>query len=262
MTMGDEVKFKLHVDEFQRAADRLAHYSKRDGETFMKEQVRGFIRHLLDLTPPSRGSTRGVKAKKLGEQAIVGDIRAVFRGVSDPKRADVDSMAQMRSMLKSRRNSGSMRVAKGGTKLKAPKALIAELIKAKKARVGYLASAWATAALSVGKIRVPAWVSRHAAPGSTDITGEGWRDQRVDHQRRGVGRQGQRPAGAGECRAPGADPFDGKTAALFLRQREGEVRLRLTCHPWPDGQAHRTADTQHGWIPVRVEDVPSRKPAG
>jgi hypothetical protein len=169
MTMGDEVKFKLHVDEFQRAADRLAAYSKRDGETFMKEQVRGFIRHLLDFTPPSRGSTRGVKAKKLGEQAITGDIRAVFRGVSDPKRADVDSMAQMRSVLKSRRRSGSMRVAKGGTKLKAPKALIAELIKAKKARVGYLASAWATAAQSVGKIRVPAWVSRHAAPGSTDI---------------------------------------------------------------------------------------------
>jgi hypothetical protein len=94
----------------------------------------------------------------------------VFRGVSDPKRADVDSVAQMRSVLKSRRKSGSMRVAKGGTKLKAPKALIAELIKAKKARVGYLASAWATAAQSVGKIRVPAWVSRHAAPGSTDIT--------------------------------------------------------------------------------------------
>jgi hypothetical protein len=110
MTMADEVKFKLHVDEFQRAADRLAHYSKRDGETFMKEQIRGFIRHLLDFTPPSRGSTRGVKAKKLGEQAIVGDIRAVFRGVSDSKRADVDSMAQMRSVLKSRRRSGTMRV--------------------------------------------------------------------------------------------------------------------------------------------------------
>ena len=62
-----------------------------------------------------------------------------------------------------------MRVAKGGTKLRAPRALIAELIKAKKARVGYLASAWATAARDVGKIRVPAWVSRHAAPGNTDI---------------------------------------------------------------------------------------------
>ena len=47
--------------------------------------------------------------------------------------------------------------------------MIAELIKAKKARVGYLASAWATAARDVGKIRVPAWVSRHAAPGNTDI---------------------------------------------------------------------------------------------
>ncbi len=167
--MSDEFKFKLRVEEFQYAAEKLAQYSKRDGETFMKEQIRGFIRHLLDFTPPNRGSTRGVKAKKLGEQAITGDIRAVFRGVSDPKRADVDSIAQMRSVLKSRRKSGTMRVAKGGTKLKAPKALIAELIKAKKARVGYLASAWATAALDVGKIRVPAWVSRHAAPGNTDI---------------------------------------------------------------------------------------------
>ena len=167
--MNDEFKFKLRVEEFQYAAERLAQYSKRDGETFMKEQIRGFIRHLLDFTPPNRGSTRGVKAKKLGEQAITGDIRAVFRGVSDPKRADVDSIAQMRSVLTSRRKSGSMRVAKGGTKLRAPRALIAELIKAKKARVGYLASAWATAARDVGKIRVPAWVSRHAAPGNTDI---------------------------------------------------------------------------------------------
>ena len=168
--MSDEFKFKLRVEEFQYAAEKLAQYSKRDGETFMKEQIRGFIRHLLDFTPPNRGSTRGVKAKKLGEQAITGDIRAVFRGVSDPKRADVDSIAQMRSVLTSRRKSGSMRVAKGGTKLRAPRALIAELIKAKKARVGYLASAWATAARDVGKIRVPAWVSRHTAPGSTAIT--------------------------------------------------------------------------------------------
>ncbi|MGA0846875.1 MAG: hypothetical protein ACO3RV_10055 [Luteolibacter sp.] len=167
--MADELKFKLRMEEFQDAADRLAKYSKRDGETFMKEQIRGFIRHVLDFTPPSRGSTRGAKAKKLGEQAITADIRAVFRGVSDTKRADLDSIAQMRSVLKSRRKSGSMRVAAGGTKLKVPRALIAELIKAKKARVGYLASAWASAALSVGKIRIPAWVSRHSAPGNTEI---------------------------------------------------------------------------------------------
>jgi hypothetical protein len=32
-----------------------------------------------------------------------------------------------------------------------------------------LASAWATAAQSIGKIRVAAWISRHAAPGNTDI---------------------------------------------------------------------------------------------
>ena len=168
--MSDEFKFKLRVEEFQYAAERLAQYSKRDGETFMKEQIRGFIRHLLDFTPPSRGSRRGSKAKRGGDLAITADIRAVFRGVTDPKKAEADSMQQMLAILRSQRRSGSMRVAKGGKKTKAPRALIAELIKAKKARVGYLASAWATAAQGVGKIRVPAWVSRHAAPGSTAIT--------------------------------------------------------------------------------------------
>lgn len=168
--MSDEFKFKLRVEEFQYAAERLAQYSKRDGETFMKEQIRGFIRHLLDFTPPSRGSRRGAKAKRGGDLAITGDVRAVFRGVTDPKKAEADSMEQMLAILRSQRRSGSMRVAKGGEKTKAPRALIAELIKAKKARVGYLASAWATAALDVGKIRVPAWVARHTAPGSTAIT--------------------------------------------------------------------------------------------
>ena len=98
--MSDEFKFKLRVEEFQYAAEKLAQYSKRDGETFMKEQIRGFIRHLLDFTPPNRGGTRGVKAKKLGEQAIVGDIRAVFRGVTDPKKAEADSMQQMLEILR------------------------------------------------------------------------------------------------------------------------------------------------------------------
>ena len=149
--MSDEFKFKLRVEEFQYAAERLAQYSKRDGETFMKEQIRGFIRHLLDFTPPSRGSRRGSKAKRGGDLAITADIRAVFRGVTDPKKAEADSMQQMLAILRSQRRSGSMRVAKGGEKTKAPRALIAELIKAKKARVGYLASAWATAAQGVGK---------------------------------------------------------------------------------------------------------------
>lgn len=167
--MSDDVKFKLHIEEFQIAAEKLAQFSKRDSQTFMKEQIRGFIRHLLDFTPPSRGSRRGSKAKKGGDMAITADIRSVFRGVSDPKRAEADSMQQMLAILRSQRRSGSMRVAKGGEKTKAPRALIAELIKTKKARVGYLASAWASAAKDVGKIRVPAWVSRHTAPGNTAI---------------------------------------------------------------------------------------------
>lgn len=168
--MNDPMKLRLDTGEFRDAMVRLRQFSKREGKVFVEEQVRGFIRNLLDVTPPNRGSRRGVAARKAGERAVAADIRAVFRGVSDEKRAEVKSFSEMEQALKARRKPGSMRVRPGGTKIRAQSAMIRELVKMRKARVGNLASAWASAARGLGKIRVPGWIARHSAPGSTRFT--------------------------------------------------------------------------------------------
>jgi hypothetical protein len=171
--MADDVRFTLETRDFEYAAQRLGQYSKREADVFLKEQIRGFIRHIMDMTPPARGSRVGTKAKKAGEQAVTADVRAVFRGVSKPERAEVRSISEMKSVMRSRRGSGTIRVRASGNKVAAPRALITELIKLKKQRVGYLASAWAVAARGIGKIRIPAWINRHSAPGGTRITRQG-----------------------------------------------------------------------------------------
>jgi hypothetical protein len=171
--MADDVRFTLETRDFEYAAQRLGHYSKREADVFLKEQIRGFIRHIMDMTPPTRGSRTGTKAKKAGEQAVTADVRAVFRAVSKPDKAEVRSISEMKSVMRSRRGGSTMRVRTSGNKVAAPRALITELIKLKKQRVGYLASAWAVAARSIGKIRIPAWINRHSAPGGTRISRNG-----------------------------------------------------------------------------------------
>ena len=168
--MADDVRLSLDTRAFEQAALNLAAHSKRDSETFIKEQVRGLLRTVIEMTPPARGGIRGTKAKRMGEQAVTSDIRAVFSGVTKPERAEVKDLSAMQAALRSRRSGSKMRVAKGGEKIPAPRQMITELIRLKKARVGYLGSAWASAAKSIGKIRVPAWIGRHAAPGNTRIS--------------------------------------------------------------------------------------------
>jgi hypothetical protein len=166
--MGNNHSFDLHLAEFQKAADRAFAYSKREGKAYMKEQVRGVIRELFILTPPNRGSVTGIKAKKAGENTIAADVRAVFRG-ENLKQPEVSSFSEMSKVMKASRRPGSIRATPKKIRVKAPSALIAQYIKKKQKKVGYLASAWAMAAIKVGSVRVPGWIKRHSAPGSSTI---------------------------------------------------------------------------------------------
>lgn len=149
-------------------AETLGSFSKRDGRTLMEEQVRGVIRNLITITPPSNGKTRGVKAKKLGEAAIASDVRKVFIG-STPKAAEVSSMDEMSAILRRHRKRGSIRTVRVNQPTRAARSMITRLIKEKQKKVGYWASGWASAARSIGKIRVPNWIAKHNAPGHTEI---------------------------------------------------------------------------------------------
>ena len=167
--MPNNYSFDLRIEAFQKAAARAFALSKRDGETYMKEQVKGVLTNMLFLTPPNKGSRRGVKAKQIGEKAIKRDVRAVFVGNNSGK-VEVTSMSQMSAVMKQNKRAGSgIRAKKRAVRVRASSQLIAGYIKAKQKRVGFLVSAWATAARQVGGVRVPEWISRHSAPGKTNI---------------------------------------------------------------------------------------------
>lgn len=167
--MADKLKINLDSEKFEKAAQALFENSKRDSETFIKEQVRGFARLVIDFTPPSRGSVRGTAAKKSGEGAITRDVRDVFQPAR-PKQVEVSSIAEMRSIMKSSRRSrgGKIRFVRH-PQVKVSRQMLAAFIKRKKSAVGRLASGWLGAAKSLGKVSVAAWISRHNAPGKTSI---------------------------------------------------------------------------------------------
>jgi hypothetical protein len=156
------------IRQFQAMAARLGEFSKRDGRALMEEQARGVVRKLMDITPPSNGKTRGVKAKKLGEAAIASDVRNVFIG-STPKNSEVSSMSEMANIMHTKRRGGNIRIKRAVKQTRAARSMITNFIKVKQKGVGYLASGWASAARRLGKIRVPSWIGRHDAPGDADI---------------------------------------------------------------------------------------------
>lgn len=165
--MSGNYSFDLRLEQFQKAADRAFAYSKREGKVYMREQVRGVIRELFILTPPNRGSITGVKAKKVGEIAIQSDVRKVFR-ISN-KTPEVTTISEMNRIMKDNRKPRKIRTVERKIKIKVTSRTMQQYIIKKKKQVGYLASAWAMAAQQVGSVRVPQWIKRHSAPGSSTI---------------------------------------------------------------------------------------------
>ena len=169
--MADDIQFDLSTGDFDRAAARLFAYSKRDGETFTREQVRGFLRLVIDMTPPSRGSTRGVKAKKSGEQAVQRDVRNVFVPTQRESLVEMRTLSDMRTAMGAKkRKRGGRIIYQAQPKIRVRRQLLKQFIKQRQTAVGFLASGWHGAAKALGSVRVPAWISRHHGPGNTRIT--------------------------------------------------------------------------------------------
>ena len=159
-------KFTFNIKEFEEGMKELMEYSRRDVAVVLAEQVKGFSRLVIDLTPPARGGTRGQAAKQLGNKTIDGDVRSLFMPVH-PNNADI-KLPEMESVLNARRVKG--RVASSPVdRRKAARGDITLLVKKKQAKVGFLAGAWITATRKLGQIAAPAWVKRHSgkAKGST-----------------------------------------------------------------------------------------------
>lgn len=161
-----DVRMQFDTSRFEAAFGRLMEFSRRDVEVVMREQIRGFVRTVADLTPPNRGGRRGQAAKRAGEAAVEGDIRNAFEPVH-PRRADI-TPAEMPGEVKRLRSGGKkrIRVRPQGAR-KASRGDITRLVREKKRGVGFLAGAWLTASSRFGSVRAPAWMTRHQgrAPG-------------------------------------------------------------------------------------------------
>lgn len=168
-----------NTDKFLRAFDTYMRDSKRSRMEAMKTQARGILRTVIAVTPPSGWDasagemTSGSEARKRGEQAVMNDLAKIMRAYSG-KKPDSNSPS---SIHKSFREASTGRVGKSLNKtgkkdqrFKVPTAILRAYKQEKRKMVGFLASGWIPAAKKLGKVRYPAWIGRHSAPGHCDLS--------------------------------------------------------------------------------------------
>lgn len=163
-----------NTEKFLKAFDTYMRDSKRSRTEAMKTQARGILRSVIAVTPPSGWDssagemTTGGDAKRRGEKAVLNDLAKIMRSYSG-KKPDPSSPA---SIHRSYRQSSTGRVGKdlGKGKFKIPTAILRAYKEEKKKMVGFLASGWLPAARKLEKVRFPAWIGRHSAPGSAILS--------------------------------------------------------------------------------------------
>ena len=157
--MKADVKFDLRP--IQRAIKKLQPQVKKSRRELTEQAAKGFVKEVIEITPPGGSGRRGNAAKKTGEAAIKYDLarvmiaaRAVKNVILQDPREIHDRLRDMRTGRINPRN------------LKHPYPVDASALRALQrdllARVGKLAGGWNAGAAKLGA-KVPAWVSRQGA---------------------------------------------------------------------------------------------------
>ena len=141
----------------------LLETSKRDSIEVMREQARGVIRRIVDITPPAGKNVHGDAARQRGQRLVVGDILRVVRGVPPPLAQEQD----VKAVLARYRVKG--RVRRGANpRILVPMDALRAYIAQQKSHVGLLASGWKTAAEQLG-IVLPQWIGKHDGEGGFEL---------------------------------------------------------------------------------------------
>jgi len=157
---------ELDTKDFDAALKRFRANSKRAAEVVLREQAKGTLGKIIDWTPPGGRNATGQDAKKRGEAKVESDIRKLMEPVK-AKEASGQSAADVHRAARSRGGKGPVR-GSITPRIKIKASDFARLIREKKRMVGFLASGWKAAAAKFGAT-LPAWISRHAAPGVGNI---------------------------------------------------------------------------------------------
>lgn len=155
--MKTEIRFDLR--DIKRAIKQLEPHGKKSRRELTEQAAKGFIKEVVDITPPAGKGKRGSAAKKAGEASVLYDLARVMIGVRARGNAPLPDPAEIhqrfRDMRTGRINPRNLKKPYA-VDAGALRALRNELLK----RVGELAAGWNAGAGKLG-VKLPAWVTRH-----------------------------------------------------------------------------------------------------
>jgi hypothetical protein len=155
------MKADFHFDlrAIKRAIKQLEPHVKRSRSELTEQAARGFVKEVVDITPPAGKGKRGSAAKKAGEAAIKSDLARVMIGVRARKNVTLQDPREIHQRLRDLRTG---RINPRNLKHPYPvdagalRSLQRELL----GKVGELAAGWNAGAEKLG-VKLPAWVTRH-----------------------------------------------------------------------------------------------------
>ena len=169
------MSLELDKTKFDAALKRFRAESRRAAAVVLREQAKGTLGKIIEWTPPGGKNATGQAAKKRGEARVERDILKLMQPWEAPK-APInilraagmfveEASKELPAAIHKANRSPTGRVnRKLNPRIKIKAADLKRYIAAKKKLVGFLASGWKAAAAKFGS-GLPAWISRHSAPG-------------------------------------------------------------------------------------------------
>ena len=157
-------ELRINTTAFDAALNRFMQHSKRDAEVVLRQQARGLMKSLIDVTPPGGRNVSNAKARARGINSLKADAFKVVEVVS-PKRAE--ETKDVESLISRHRVQGRVKQEVTPRILVSAAALRAYL-KKQQAKVGFLASGWNQAASKLG-FKPSAWIWNNRGPGAVVI---------------------------------------------------------------------------------------------
>jgi hypothetical protein len=161
----------IDVGGFNKALETMISQSKRSSKAVIEEQAKGVIRNVIRITPPGRSTKESLGAAgKYGRLKIAADINKVLQGVP-VKQAEASDMGTIKTTHRQARKQGQV-THEASRKVRVPKTMLNEYIRAQKKKAGRLMAGWSAAAARFG-VPVPAWVTAHSTPSAVKVTASG-----------------------------------------------------------------------------------------
>ncbi|MEI8311486.1 MAG: hypothetical protein WCH98_12095 [Verrucomicrobiota bacterium] len=173
------MSIELDTTKFDAALKRFRAESRRAAAVVLREQAKGTLGKIIEWTPPGGKNATGQAAKKRGEAKVESDILKLMQPWVAPK-APINILRAAGMFVEEASNESPAAIHKANRsptgrvnrklnpRIKIKAADLKRYIAAKKKMVGFLASGWKAAATKFGS-SLPAWISRHSAPGMGKI---------------------------------------------------------------------------------------------